>query len=499
MRRSRNSRTNNNLRQFLSWLLYTLIALALILGITSLILVCILYTKGFIEGNSTNICDGCPGIISIINTDNSTSSLINQTLNFNGECGIETFINSDNITITDLRGLSPYIVGQDGCSEFLTPQDAYNQAILDGKGGDTGPGAVIIIKPGNYDFTGSQFPILQSGIVFKGLSWAGVYFTSSDTTSGIYTNISPNASTNVIFKDISFGSINDTNGFLLNISSGRTILDTCYCQDTNFRVYVGKEDLAFFVSYNSKFSPLPPSDFVTSEGNGTITWKDVRLVNNFMGTQGGHVFNLALGFGTLNLFNIIVMFSSYDGIILGPNTLPIIDTSVIQVSNSVLQHLFIGPVLFESYFAKHVGTVTYDIGGSKFYFKGPLITQSTDSTQPGDIINILLFANEISTGNATISYVDTVSVIAEVNIQITCCTISVSNNDNILYIPTATVGDTLDIILTSTTLTTQSAPGGIYLTGPNPALANLALAGSVSLNGATTANGVTVSTIVFLS
>lgn len=484
-------------------LLAIILAVALMAAIAALTISSILWNRQL--GNATNVCNGCPGIIDIINTDNSSlSPIVNQSLNFNGECGIETFINVSNITITNVRELSKYIVGQDGCSEFTRPQDAYNQAILDGKGGVNG--AVILIKPGSYDFTGSQFQVLQPGIIFTGLSRSSVYFTSSDTTSGIYINIPPNSllpdsESTIIFQEISFGGLNDTNGFILNVSSGRTILDSCYCQNSNFRIYGGKQNFSFIVALNSIFYPLPPNDFITAEGpNVTITWKDVRLVNAGTGTQGGNVFNLLNGFASLNLFNVFMMFTSYDGLILGPVTLSTA-TNLVQITSSFIENQVLNTSNF-AYFSKQSGSITYDIGGSKLYFNGPIFTQDTDSTQPGDtpgdIINILLFSCQIKTGNASISYDAAVSIISEVTIQITGCNFIVSNNDDIINIPTATAGDALNIILTSTTLTTQAPPSGHYITGPNPALANLRLAGSVSLNGATVANGVLVTTIPFL-
>src|ERR1041385_2975935 len=81
--------------------------------------------------NST--CTGCmelctnqSGKIDIIYTDNSTL-VTNGSLGITGVCGIETFIDSmGNVSITNLRELSPYIVGQDSCSFFATPQEAYN-------------------------------------------------------------------------------------------------------------------------------------------------------------------------------------------------------------------------------------------------------------------------------------------------------------------------------------------------------------------------------------
>lgn len=497
--RDRPSRLDRTLSGFQTTNIISMLLLFLLaatIAIIALILASILWTRQL--GNATTVCDGCPGVVDFIETDNSTlGGLVNNTLFLNGECGLQTFLDFPNISFINFRSLSQYVVGQDGCSAFLTPQEAYNQAILDGKGGETGPGAIIIIKPGNYDFTGEQFPILQSGIVFYGLHWAGVYFTSTDTTSGIYTSISPTSLTHVIFYGISFGAINDTNGFVLNISSGRTILDTCYCMDTNFRVYVGKEDSAFFVSYNSKFNPLPPSDFVTAEGpNATVTWKDVRVVNT-AGTPGGHMFNLQTAFASLNLLDTVTMFTNYNGIILGPSTNPPVSSAnLVRISDMFMEQL---DVITFGYLAKQSGSINYIIIGSNILLNGPLITQDTDSTNPGDIINITLLSSQIRTTNATISYDAAVTEISFVNVQITNCNLIVINSDDILTIPAATAGDILNVTLTGSVISTQSAPGGNYLTGPGASFATLNLAGSVSLNGATTATGVTVVTLPFLA
>jgi len=440
-------------------------------------------------------CTNTTGKIFTIITDNSTNSTLNGTLVFTGECGIESFIDIDgNITYTNFRELTKYVVGTDNCSEFATPQEAYNQAILDGKGGDSGEGALIFIKPGNYDFTGSQFVVNQSGIVFYGAPWAGVYFTSTDTTSGIYTNISPTSVTSVIFNHISFGALGDTNGFLLNISSGRTILDTCYAMNSNFRMAVGKENIAFAVSYNSIFQPLPPNDFVTAEGeNATVTWINTRLINE-VGTQGGIVFNMAPGFGSLNLIDTVFMFTFYDGIVLGPTSITT-SANFLRVDNIFMEQLSTS----NSYFVKQTHSMRIDIQGSQIYIQGPIITQDTDSTNPSDVFNITLLACRLKTANASISYDVAVTEISFVNIQISNCDLVVNANDDILFIPAATAGDILNITLTSSTISTQSAPGGNYLTGPGVSFATLNLAGSVSLNGATTTTGVTNVVLPFLS
>ena len=475
-----------------------LFLLAFAIALAALVLSSLLWTRQI--GNATTVCDGCPGIIDFILTDNSTlSPIINQTLKFNGECGLQTFINAlDNITIIDFRSLSQYIVGQDNCSEFTTPQDAYDQAILDGKGGDSGQGAIIIIKPGNYDFSGTQFPVLQTGITFYGLPGGSVFFSSTDTTSGIYINTSPDALTSVVFNGISFGAINDTNGFILNISSGKTIIDTCYCMDSNFRIYLGTENATTLESTNSIFKPLPPNDFITGVGSDIdITFENVKLDNQVVGTQGGHIFNLANGFNELNLLKIYFIFKFYNGTVLGPLSNPPYTTvNLIFMRGSSIEGLFSGVI---NYFALQSGSLIYDIGGSIMSFQGPFIAQLTDSTTPGDFISIKLFACDVETANSTIEYSDSVTVIGTVLIQIINDFLVVTNDDDIIYIPGATAGDVLEILLTGTTLRTASAPGGTYITGPNPALAFLSLASSVSINGATTANGVTKTVIPFLA
>ena len=473
-----------------------LFIIAIILAIVGLILASILWADTF--SHNATICNNCPGIVDIIETDNSSlSPIINQTLKLNGVCGIETFINLlDNITITNNRDLSPYVVGQDTCSEYSTPQAAYTQAILDGKGGDSGPPAIIIIKPGVYSFGSTQFQILQTGITFFGLPGQQVYFSSTSTTGGIYINTLPTTLTSVIFQGISFGNIGDsTNGFLLNVSSGNTIIQSCYTMNSNFRIYVGTEDTTTLGLYDSFFNTIPPNDFITTVAPDVFLTLQNVYINDLLGTIGGNIFNLSPGFNKLTILSSNIIFQFYEGVILGPVT------AVSYTSGNLIFSRFITVnglfSNFPNYFCLQNGLIIYDIGDSVFYLQGSFIIQNLPSTQT-DLISIKLIDTEIQTDNSTILYDPAVTTIATVLIQTFHCYFKNVFVNYTIVIPSGTLPDALDIEMLNTIITNLAPPGGVYMIGPGATIGTIVLANTVAVNQATTASGMTVINLVNL-
>src|ERR1041385_2020826 len=111
----------------------------------------------FNDSRSDAICRNCGGVIDSVITQNGTFSP-DKYIEITGVSGIKTridFPQSPQIIIDNLRDITPYTVGIDGSYEFSNPQDAYNQAIADGRGIDNP--AIILIGPGTYPFGSTQF------------------------------------------------------------------------------------------------------------------------------------------------------------------------------------------------------------------------------------------------------------------------------------------------------------------------------------------------------
>lgn len=473
-------------------LLFTIFLILFIIAAIALILASVLTTRA----NGNSICENCDGIVSKVLTDNQTlSPIINQTLKFNGICGLQSFINSiDNITFKNLGQLSPYIVGKDNCSQFKTPQAAYLQVILDGKGGSQGNGAVILIKPGIYDFGNIQFPITQSVISFQAISPGTVIFSSTGLNGGLYIKIPVNLLENIVFSGITFGLENDPNGFLINNTAGELILSQCYSQNSNFRIFLGGEDLTIFSILNSQLKTFPPNDFITTTTQfveifiGSTEIIQVHSISDGF-SQGGHIINMQNGADQVRLYNLIIISNLYDGIILGPltnNTYSVQNFIDVQNMNLLMFDQNFG------HFLNQEGPINLDLQSVNFELQGPLIFQNSNTTS-GENHNILISNSQITTLNATIKYnISTALSIGINNFKIVNSFLDVTVGTFIINIPNANGTDLLNVTVSNLLITTQALPLGDYAVGPGPFFATINIANSATTNGATNANGFTV-------
>jgi len=434
-------------------------------------------------------CNNQSGKITMIITDNNTLTGINGTLNITGLCGIHTDIDSSgNLTISDLRELSKYIVGQDNCSEFTTPQDAYNQAISDGV-----TAATIYIKPGIYTFGDTLFPITTPGITFSGLPGGNVIFMSNATTGGISVTTPLDMVNFVIFQGITFGGIGDTNGFLLNVTSGQTVITGCFCLNSNWRIGMG--DGAALTIRDSQLNTLPPSDFIT--GIGTDFSVLIENVDMYVtqGVVGGHVINAPLGFDNITIFTCDIWLNFYDGLIAGPLSGSTSNNLVLIRLSEIAETIFAAPI-FPTHLILQNGPINVNLYFNVINVDGYILYQNVNSVT-ADVHNLLMAYNNVETGNSTIRL--DVSVIGGVNdINLFHNRLNSVNVQDYLYIPTATAGDGLNIKLVFTSIET-TAISGEYCLGPQPAItANYLVAGSIHLGGATVCNGVTQTNVAFL-
>lgn len=450
--------------------------------------------------NST--CDSCvqacsnqTGKIEVIYTDNSTFSP-NSTLGFTGVCGLETYIDlMGNITITNRRDLSPYVVGTDECSNFATPQEAYDQAVLDGKGGPGGQGAIILIKPGNYDFGSTLFQVLQTGITFIGLQKGKVIFSATSLTGGIYVNTALDMNNFVHFIGITFGDIGSANGFLLDITSGHTVVQDCYCFNSNFRILTGAEDGTRLNIKDSELRPLPPNDFLTGVLSNTSIL--IENVNMFIdsGSPGGHIINMANGFNDLTILKSNIYLNYYNGLLQGPSpnivgTSNLFDLRFTEITQSVFS--ITG---FDNYVILQSGNINCNLQENYISLQGFVLYQSVDSVTANSH-NFLAELNTFETGNSTIF--NAAAVIGFNEIDFFNNFLRVINVDEIINIPLFTAGDSLISRLIGTTISTTAGPGGTYAIGPNVGIATLYVGSSLSLEQATTTSGFTVVNLGFL-
>jgi len=463
-----------------------LLALALI----GIILSSVLWTET--SGNAT-ICNNCPGIVNFVFTDNGTLSPIqNQSLKFNGKSGIKVTLElPDIITIDNLRDLTNYTVDCNGGSEFLTPQEAYHKALLDGKGGNNGEfEAIIIISPCRYDFGTTQFEINTSNIIWSSLSTFtgltnGVIFTSSGPSGGIHVSLPVDSNQFMIFQGISFGDVGDsTNGFVLNVTKGQCVMSECGCADTNFRIFLGGEGITFLSSYDSSFRPLPPNDFITTiDSNTLIIFHDTQIIQVGTGSPGGSIFNYNNGITQSRMFNLFILFDAYTNVYNGPIA-GAIGEGTIQVERATIIANDIG--LFP-YFIKQNGPFNLEIFGSTMTLQGPLVYQNTDSTS-GDVHNVILANSYITSKNTTFFIEPTVSVIGQNNYEISNSRLTVTVDLYFINIVSASGTDTLIVILVGTTTKTTQAPLGVSAVGV-PAFSTFTTGGSFSLNGANAISG----------
>lgn len=468
-------------------LLFTMFLILFIIAAIGLILASVLTTRA----NGNSICENCDGIVSTVFTDNQTLSPIkNQSLKFNGICGLKSFINSiDNITFTNLGQITPYIVGQDNCSQFKTPQAAYLQTILDGQ-----TNAIILIKPGTYDFENVQFPIKQIGTTLKAISPGTVIFSATGLNGGILVQTTVDLLNNVLFSGITFGLENDANGFLINNTAGELVLSECSSSNSNLRILLGGVDLSILSIINCIFKAFPPNDFITT----TTQFVEIFIDNtqfiqvnsisaNF--SQGGHIINIQNGVDEVRLYNVIVVSMLYDGIILGPlSGLTYSVSNIIQVQN--MNILMFGSTNFPHFLQQH-GPVTLELQSVDFNLIGPLVFQALNTTS-GEMHNLLISNSQITSNNATIKNDPSVISIGINNIKIINSFLNVAVGSLIINIPNAFGSDTLNVTVSNLLITTQAPALGDYALGPGPFFATINIANSATTNGATNANGFTV-------
>lgn len=460
------------------------------IALAALILTGVLYTKS----NTSEICQNCLGIVNSVITDNGTLSPIDsQSLTFHGINGIRVGLSNPIIVIDDKRWVSEYIVRPDGTGEFLTPQEAYNQAVLDGRGSDLP--AVIIIGPGTYDYGNTQFEITTPGISFVALpsvvgSAGTVIFSASGLEGGIHVNISLDLTIGVLFKGITFGDISSEIGFLLNVTDGQCTLFMCGALDTNFRIVTGGGSGPFviFSAFDCTFQTLPPNDFITTMDTNTVfAIKNTQFIQLGLGanvSSGGYLFNFANGIGECRIWNSFMVFNYYNGVFQGPlagtggGLISVISTQIIINDSG-------NPV---ACFLRQTGSNNVVIDSCHFSLQGPLIYQTEDSIA-GDSHTLQCSNTVISSKNATIANEAVVTIIGNNNYQLFNTYMKTNPDPLVINIPSSTIPDVLDVIFTGITVDTTALPLGDYAQGPGALFATIKVGTSTSISGANNAAG----------
>jgi hypothetical protein len=440
-------------------------------------------TNGIDGINGTNGTDS----VDIVITDNQTlTPLINQTLKIFGISGITTSIeNTDEITINNLRDVSKYIVNCDGTSQFLTPQDAYNTAVADGKGG-TGPPALIVIAPCIYDFGSTLFQITTPGIDWVSLSpnvigYNYVIFTASSNTGGIEIDVPFNLSLGVSFIGIKFGLLGDTNGFLLNHIQGAFTLDKCSTHIANMRIITN----GFLFITSSLFFVWPPYNFIKTVSNSAYVFIESTNINDLgSGTTGGFVFDLSDGVNQVQLKSSFIETSTYEAVFKGPTGsstgLVIVDYTFVSVSFN-----FGNPL---GSFFRQSGISNIQISSSTFQLMASLIYQNEDSS-PGDVHKLLCVnSNIVTQAEAIIENDVNVTIIGQCDYQFFNTKMTAVTDPYVINIPAASGTDLFNVIFVGVSIQSTSPPLGDYATGPSP-FSSIQVGSSTCINGATNANG----------
>lgn len=457
--------------------------------------------SGVLLNNSSTgtICDSCNGIVENITTDNGTTVLIDNTINIKGKSGIITALENMNkdVIINNLRDLTPYTVSPDGESEYLTPQEAYNAAVADGRGG-LGLPAVIIMSPGTYSFYDTQFEVTTPGISFVSFASApgssgAVVFTANSSTGGIHVDIPLDLNKGVIFQGITFGAIGDTIGFLLNQTRGQCSLYMCAAQDSNFRIVSGGAPMGEFTiigSFASSFNTLPPNDFVTTTDPSTVVFFEnthwTQLGVGAPVSNGGYIFNFYNGIGEARFVASFSVHNAYDGFMKGPA--PGVGQGSLSFDRSKV--IINEGVNLMSCFIRLSGPFGMGIIGSDFSLQGPLIYQ-TENSSVGDRHVLYLFNSPVTSHNSTILYDPSVNIVGIVEYNIFNSVAYTQNEPLLINIPFATAPDNIVITLSSDTIRTNGPPNSDYAIGPDPSLATIYVGTSTSINGANTATGFT--------
>jgi len=439
----------------------------------------------------SSVCNNCSGMVNtVITNTTSLSPIINQTLKIFGISGIMTSIeNVDEITINNLRDLSPYIVSDDGLSEYLTPQDAYTQAVADGRG--LGNPAIILIAPGYYDFGSTLFDVLVEGISFVGLAgtsdgFTSVYFTASSIGGGIHVDVPPTPANGAVFKGITFGLENDATGFLISLTSGQMILDECTAPVSNFRITLNGNptNTSMLNVYSCAFYLLASGDdFITTLSNATsFTIENSRIHDIGTGTPGNYIINIEAGANRIKLHNANIVSAIYTSVFKGPLSG---NNASIFVEMSRVNMM---PDTPAGSFLLHTGSFNLYITSSNITTQGPLLYQLTDGVD-GDLKNLYSTNNDfVSNGFAVVENDAAVTIIGQCDYKFFNGILRAINDPYVIQIPGASGSDLMQVLLFSIAVESTAAPLGDYAISP-ATFSFIRIGSSVSVNGATTANG----------
>lgn len=473
---------------------FSVFVLCVGLGLAALTVSGILFTRS----SNGSICNTCPGVLSNgINTDNGLLTINNNVLNLKGKSGIKTTTNvliPNEITIDNLRDISPYTVSGDGGSEYLTPQAAYNAAIADGRGG-IGLPAAIIMAPGIYDFGDTQFQITTPGISFVSYIAAPgtsgtVIFTANSTTGGINVNIPLDLSKSVIFQGITFGAVGDhVNGFLLNHTNGQCTLYMCAAQNSNFRIVTGGgSDMSILASFGSSFNTIPPNDFITTVNANTVLfldntqWTQLGFFTNV--TNGGYIFNLYNGISEARMVSCHIVFDAYNAVFKGPAPGVVGQNSISFDYSKVI----INDGNPMSSFLYQSGPCNTGVGNSALSLIGPMIYQSENSNT-GEYHTFYLFNSLVTSHNSTILYDSSVNITGNCDYSLLNSVMFTTNEPLLINIPSASSPDIITVTMSGNTIKTTGVPLSTYAQGPDPSLATINVGTCTSINGGNNAVG----------
>jgi hypothetical protein len=358
-------------------------------------------------------------------------------------------------------------------------------------GGPGGPGAIIFIKPGTYDFGSTLFQVLETGITFFGLEGGKVIFSATTQTGGIYVNTVLDPNEYVEFYGITFGVTGSANGFLLDITSGYTIIDNCHCFNSNFRILLGAEGGVDLDIFNSKLKPLPPNDFITTIlSNVTIYINNVDMLID-AGSPGGHILNLGNGFNDVTMLNSFIYLNYYNGLVFGPLPNIPVSSNLFDLRYTEITQTVFSITGFDNYIVIQSGNINCNLEYNNIELQGFILYQGVDSVT-ANLHNFLAIFNNFDTGNSTVF--NAANVIGTMNgIDFYNNFMRASNVDEIINIPSSTAGDTLFIRLISSTISTTAPPAGTYAIGPG-GVSTLVIGNSISIEQATTATGFTTIT-----
>ncbi len=441
-----------------------------------------------------DVCNKCSGTVNTVITDNQTlTPIINQTLKIFGISGITTSIeNTDEITINNLRDLSPYIVSDDGLSEYLTPQDAYTQAVADGRGINNP--AIIIIRPGFYSFGDTLFDVNVSGISFVGLAgtsdgFTSVYFTSTAITGGIHVDVAGASSNAPIFKGITFGTENDLIGFLVLLTNGQCILEQCTSPNSNTRFIINSTDTALLNLYSCAFYLPSTGPFITTLTNrSSVTLSNSRIHDLGSVSTGVSMFDLEAGAFAIVLQRSLIVSLFYDAIFKGPLSGANVSIFIDATKITMFDDTPAGALLL------HTGSFNLYITTSNITTQGPLLYQLTNAVD-GDLKNLYVTNSDIVSNTFSVIESDVaVTIIGICDYKFFNSILRSINNAVVINVPAAAGSDLLQVLLFGVAVESTSAPLGNYAEGA-ATFSTMRTGSSVSVNGATVANNFVVTAL----